>query len=503
MGEESAPWLFRLVKDIKTARCTCRAVQLKPTSYDLRVPDSTARVFNFSSEELEPSPEALETCVLAALHSTIRTWLAFPTTQSVSCIQGTFVRHLTSVFGSGQVLLLEKVWNFYRFPRTSLLGHRLGPRQAFQPDMLDDFLEDLEALPLAQPDSEERHLLSEIEEAVNTHRALVSGSAPPSHPPPPPPAPPSPPASQPSTSSAACKAPTFSVVPVITTVSERTIQSAAAKLKSFILDLLPLIEPAGPPPNPTPIQLWALEDLDYHLPFRQHAPETLSARAPGSFAHPSSIALPGALASLWFARGVTYRTLFSRTYPTERFFHTLAAWEAKRAAVVADRDLSSENGEDRKYFCNITAYGAPAHDRREENFQVYFELEAVWRREFPPGEPVAYLTAQSWMLSHLPGIGKLTSALCASDLVYAGLVEAPSVEDMGNLVCSIKAGAVKGIKALGLVDKNAVTSKIFPIFGRLYHSLHSSLDDTQRARMDFDVIMYEHLLCKYHRAHNK
>ncbi|EIW51395.1 uncharacterized protein TRAVEDRAFT_54600, partial [Trametes versicolor FP-101664 SS1] len=173
VDKQSAPWLYRLVQDVKKAHCHCGVVQLDPLSYDLRVPSTAARTFNFSDDDLEPSSEVLETCVMAVLHSTIRSWLAFPGPQSISRIQGTFVRHLTSVFGSGQVLLLDKVWNFYRLARTALLGDRLPPRHAFQPDMLSEFLQDLSALPLADSDSEERRILSQIEDAVTAHRALL------------------------------------------------------------------------------------------------------------------------------------------------------------------------------------------------------------------------------------------------------------------------------------------------------------------------------------------
>ncbi len=492
VDKQSAPWLYRLVQDVKKARCHCGVVQLDPLSYDLRVPSTAARTFDFSDQDLEPSSEVLDSCVLAVLHSTIHSWLAFPGPQSVSRIQGTFIRHLTSVFGSGQVLLLEKVWGHYRFARNSLLGDRLPPRQAFQPDMLSEFLQDLSALPLADSDSEERRILSQIEDAVTAHRALLSGAAVPA----PAPSPLSLPSS--STPSGLHPPPTSSMSLIIPSVPDAVIKAAAGKLTAFMLELLPLLDTAGPPASPNAVQQWALDDLDYRLPFRQHAPETISARAPDSFAHPAIIHSPGALASLWFARGVTYRAPFSRDYRAGRLFPDFAAWEAKCAAVVAEKGLV--DGEDSKYFCNITAYGAPSHDRKEENFKVYFEKEAEWRVHFPKGQPVPYVTAQTWMCKHLPGVGKLTSALCASDLVYSGLVEMPSVEEMGNLVCRIGAGAVKGLVALRLVQGQGPSSKVFPIFCRLYRALDSSLDAELKAKMDFDVIMFEHLLCKYHRV---
>ncbi|KAI0717660.1 hypothetical protein C8Q72DRAFT_891432 [Fomitopsis betulina] len=262
--------------------------------------------FDFSDHDLEPSSEVLESCVLAVLHSTIHSWLAFPGPQSISHIQGTFICHLTSVFGSGQVLLLEKVWGHYQFAWNSLLGDHLPPQQAFQPDMLAEFLQDLSALPLADSDSEECRILSQIKDAVTAHHALLNGAAVPA---PSPPSPPSLPSS--STSSGLHPPPTSSISLIIPLVPDAVIKAAAGKLTAFMLELLPLLDAAGPP---NAVQQWALDDLDYHLPFRQHAPKTISARAPGSFAHPSIIHSPGALASLWFAQGVTYRAPFSWEY---------------------------------------------------------------------------------------------------------------------------------------------------------------------------------------------
>ncbi|KAI0648857.1 hypothetical protein C8Q79DRAFT_903853, partial [Trametes meyenii] len=348
---------------------------------------------------------------LAGVHSTVRTWLAFPPPSTTSRIQGTFIRHLTTTLSSS-VLLLDEVWSVFCRPRHVLL-------------------------------------------VIVTLPSTVSSSS--------------------------------------------AYKAAVARLKHFIIELLPILTPDTPPTPPTSLQTWTLKDLDYYLPFRQHAPQVLNARMEGAALHPDIISSPGALASAFCFRGIWYRSQFSIDYPEERMFSNLAAWQTKRLEIIQSKNLT---GKEREYFCNIRAYGAPAHDQKEEHIATYFEMEAQWNTHFSQGQKVPYPTAQAWIQRNLPGMGKLTSALCASDLVYAGLVEMPSVGEMGNMVKRISSGAFKGLRALGLVASDS-SDNTFYAFCSLYDSVDHSLTSEQKEQITYDPIMFEHLLCKYHHSHHK
>ncbi|KAI0350661.1 hypothetical protein OH77DRAFT_1524672 [Trametes cingulata] len=62
----------------------------------------------------QPDQEDFKNDVISQVYSMLRAWLAFPdSANSISHIQGTFIRHILSVFGTGHVLYLEKMWQFF------------------------------------------------------------------------------------------------------------------------------------------------------------------------------------------------------------------------------------------------------------------------------------------------------------------------------------------------------------------------------------------------------
>ncbi|KAI0350662.1 hypothetical protein OH77DRAFT_1439665 [Trametes cingulata] len=140
----------------------------------------------------------------------------------------------------------------------------------------------------------------------------------------------------------------------------------------------------------------------------------------------------------------TGRTQFSKDHSGQLHFPTLAAWEQKHAELLATGQL--EPG----YFCNQSAYGTYSTQCSESNMACEFELEQAWKTTFPSSQRVHYSKAFTWMNRHLPGIGKLTAALCASDVVYIGRVQMHSPQEMGAIVLQIDTGAKKALSNFGL-----------------------------------------------------
>lgn len=71
VDKQSAPWLHRLVQDVKKAHCLCGVVQLDPLSYDLHVPSTAARTFNFSDDETVTRHLLLNISVTAERNATM------------------------------------------------------------------------------------------------------------------------------------------------------------------------------------------------------------------------------------------------------------------------------------------------------------------------------------------------------------------------------------------------------------------------------------------------
>ena len=101
-------------------------------------------------------------------------------------------------------------------------------------------------------------------------------------------------------------------------------------------------------------------------------------------------------------------------------------------------------------------------------------------------------------------IGPLTRLLIAGDLVYAGIITPPTVDEMGSLIASVSKGALQGLIKLNLVPPANKGDDMYPekvtrAFTTLYHDLKGSLTSDEWKRMGMDVLVLEHSLCKFKR----
>ena len=112
---------------------------------------------------------------------------------------------------------------------------------------------------------------------------------------------------------------------------------------------------------------------------------------------------------------------------------------------------------------------------------------------------------QLLLQKRIKNVGELTAFLLTGDYVYAGVVEMPSVEEVGSLIWQLKRGALDGLRDIGLVAENgqiAVTEEeTISAFTTLYDYTQKQLDEYPglAEKMTFDPIMMEHALCKFHR----
>lgn len=103
-------------------------------------------------------------------------------------------------------------------------------------------------------------------------------------------------------------------------------------------------------------------------------------------------------------------------------------------------------------------------------------------------------------------VGKLTRLLIAGDLAYAGVIDKPTVEEMGALIAKVSKGAIAGMVYLNLLPGRAKNYH-YPArqtalaFKELYDRLKEELSDDERDRMGMDAIVLEHSLCKLKRMH--
>lgn len=97
-----------------------------------------------------------------------------------------------------------------------------------------------------------------------------------------------------------------------------------------------------------------------------------------------------------------------------------------------------------------------------------------------------------------PTIGLLIGYLICTDLVYAGVLDPPSLEDMGKGVASIGKGGRAGLKWLGLIGEDASRDDVSSSFQSLYRYLKAHFP-AQFPSLHLDMFIVEHGLCKYKR----
>lgn len=93
--------------------------------------------------------------------------------------------------------------------------------------------------------------------------------------------------------------------------------------------------------------------------------------------------------------------------------------------------------------------------------------------------------------------------LICGDLALAGIIDMPSVEEMGRMIADLGRGAQRGLYQLGLISSSkpndVESTDIIQAFKNLYIYLEAALTPEEKMAMSFSPLMLEHTLCKYGR----
>ncbi|KAH9837948.1 uncharacterized protein C8Q71DRAFT_706298 [Rhodofomes roseus] len=260
-------------------------------------------------------------------------------------------------------------------------------------------------------------------------------------------------------------------------------------LHRFVMDCYGLLDHLldGKQITQTRLQNWCLRNEDKYLPFRELARGCRAVTSLQGPFHPTNIDKPGGIASAFIFRCITFGAEASYHSPT--FFATLEDFVALRNAHPSD------------YICNKNAYGSHAVGRDASHGEAMFAAAPHFVEFFSDHPNVPFLDARKDTRKLLPGCGPLTATLLASDFVYAGKVKMPTVPEMGHVVASLKLGARAGLIRLGLLSGvSATEGEVCTAFVLAYNHLEAKLPAAVKSRMNFDVIMLEHALCKLKRS---
>ena len=212
-------------------------------------------------------------------------------------------------------------------------------------------------------------------------------------------------------------------------------------------------------------------------------------------------------AGLWnvlMFRGVFYGSEFAKN--KLQHFQDLDDWR-----TFYEKEKSSGTEDD--YFVNVRAYGPANRHRKIDLVESYWDACAGW----PQQNLRTFESMATYLDTKKPGekkmgkkkiseklfrnIGPLTTMLICGDLALAGVLELPSVEELGRVISRLGLGAKRGLFQLGLISdlKTAREDEVVKAFKNLFSYLDMELTPAEKQDMSFSPLMLEHTLCKYGR----
>lgn len=256
------------------------------------------------------------------------------------------------------------------------------------------------------------------------------------------------------------------------------------KYRDFLRECLPLLDDPIPPSTDVPNWDKAVRNLDYYHPFREKAPSRVALLQ--SPLTPANILTRSGIFSLLIFRGILFNTQALRD-GSPLVFPDLAAW----------RSFLEEDNREEAYYCNSAAYGA-TRSRSTSNAEAYWNGSEAIVEMVEAGtsfsELIRFIANQkSNNVTAYPGFGKLSAYLLVVDLVYAGVVDEPDIEEMADVVVWIGKGAVSQLVKLG-ARKRDIRQEFIDLYAFL--TSDQGLTGAERDRMGFDVFVQEHGLCK-------
>ncbi|KAI0686694.1 hypothetical protein C8T65DRAFT_701054 [Cerioporus squamosus] len=447
--DSSQSWLSILTRDVwlkLTRQESNRVVQ--PADYFPNCPPALTPL-SITRHENDTSPNAVCIQVITLL----RHWLNFPTNSEL--LSAYFVLHLVDVCGGNtDVLLLRGVWRPYKEIKAAVLNMRGQRWSSLRLSHLVPFAEALHDLPIADASSRERACLDR--------------------------------------------------------------ESGLNALVEFFRDLLPLAQGEAPT---SAIQQLVDSDKDRYLPFRNLAPTRRAVSGPSGPFHATNIRCPGAFASSVINRALTFNAPAAKEAGNPTFFSNEEDWDAFKT----DRNFSEHDKTSLAYFFNVRCYGSAQATRYQgmDDIDVYFSAEKDWEMLLAEcGGKVPFLRFFRWakqqvkrmhkdkhelrLQARLPLVGKLTAFLLAADLSYSGVVETPTVDEVGAIIYKNDLGSRAGLWKTGqLSSMNASQEETVKAFREVVEHFQEVIDYDDQKLVGLDAIMVEHLLCKYQRVHRE
>ena len=281
------------------------------------------------------------------------------------------------------------------------------------------------------------------------------------------------------------------------------------KIVKFLRDLLPILSPSFQVVIPANEKVIAKvsSNLDFYLPFRQHAPSLANARRViySDVDRLSSNDGVGFFNILAF-RGVFFGSPFAKSN-RYRWFNSLDDW--KQFKATGSKEAKNHKGEE--YYVKKDCYGQHQIGRQLSLLSFYWEQRLRWNDIFNKPEKPTVTKVFRWLTSSrtgaktnssttlFPNIGSLAALLICGDLIEAGILSMPSTHEWAKSINKMGKGSRDGMMMCGLVKEDCSDEEFCVAFSSLDEALQTELREDEKKAMDYNIIMLEHALCKIKR----
>lgn len=473
-------WLTRLVLDVQTylhSRPT-DSREFQSTVYHSELTTATYTIAPRSRLPVDSTKH--DDVVISSVTSILQHWLEFPT-DPVAKQRACFIHAVTTEYGTNS-LYLDGVWEAYR----ALNGRAkcIGPWRvsaSFKSLRRDEHFTDIH--PLSDQNSTEHKILQEL---VDLLKGLGNNSHSLSH-------------------SSDISNDYLSILfferlsPQLKKLAIKEIQTFV----SFITDTTNhQLRSHTPPASPKLIQI-IQKRPDKFNPFRELAPSRARMKGAGGPYSEEHVRTTSGIFSAIVWRAITFGTPFAVEGP--RVFTSCEDFDMKRKATGV---------KDKKYFCDMSAYGSCNPKRCVENARIYWESlrDGKWEA-FVGTSKIGFKDCYDFFLcpkgpNLFPQLGPLTAYLLTADLSYSGVVESPTLDEICDTIRVLNKGAANALRKMRLIPpKDSHGTAIKEAYRQAFKSVHATvlklIPSEQHASLFVDYILIEHMLCKFSRSYDR
>jgi hypothetical protein len=234
---------------------------------------------------------------------------------------------------------------------------------------------------------------------------------------------------------------------------------------------------------------------DFLLPFRQKAP-TIERALGTIYSDVDHLLTPEGFWNILMFRGITYGSLYAKD--DLEWVNSDTEWQ--KYYKTSKKTLK---GNKERYFVNVCAYGFNNKWRTMDNASSYWAERHSWtsfiQKQPKVEELYKFLTGKRVRKAIFPNIGGLSALLICGDLVEAGILDMPTIEEWASLIYTVQKGATYGLQCLALLGETFSKEEVIDAFKTLDTFVLETLTDEDCELMGYNIIMLEHSLCKFTR----